>query len=102
MIVLALPHPGCGLGLCFEKAGDVDEEPVANIDPARVDHVVAIAVTAVHDCGVDVQKVLAEDGRGVGGGICVIVVEGVVIEDCAVEMGGEGGEGGAGDLRVDV
>lgn len=61
VVVLAAPDSWVRIGMNLAQAGNVDEQPVAHIDPSRIDDIHAIATLALPDPGIDVDEVIAVD-----------------------------------------
>lgn len=70
VVVLAGPDARVRVGSCLTEACDVDVQPVAHVNPARVDDVHAVAADALVNPWVDVEQVFAPHGA-VGGSILV-------------------------------
>lgn len=121
--VLAAPDARALGRLALHQPRDVDEQPVADVDPPRVDHVGPVAALRVRVVRVDVEEVrlvhvqarqrlavttaVAAETRA---GICVCVCVGevarlgeeAVVVQGAVEVAAEVRQRGGGHLHVDV
>ena len=71
--VLAAPHAGLRGWPDLAETGDIDVETVADVDPACVDHIRAVAEYAINVVRVDIQQVLPLELGPVVGGACVFV-----------------------------
>lgn len=95
VVVLAAPHTRLRARVRLAQAGDVDEEPVADVDPAGIDDIPAVAADPLHREAIHVQQVLARD-RGPVLGRGGVVVQG------HVQVGAQPGQRRARDLGVEV
>lgn len=93
MVVLAGPHAGLVIWVGLRQACDVNVQAVGDVNPPGVNDVEPVASFSLDAGGVDVKEVSLAHGRIVVGGVVVLG---------EVPVLAQVGEGGAGDLGVNV
>ena len=93
MIVFASPHSRLIIRVRFRKPRDIDVQAVLDVDPSRIDDVETISTLSFYAGRVDVEEVGAAHGWVVRGDVFVVG---------EIPMLTEVGEGGAGNLSVNV
>ena len=92
MEIFTLPDIGVVLQLQSAETCDIDIKTIMDVDPARIDNVMTLSSLSLTGPGIDIEKVLSDNGT----------VRGGILDDCVVVMIGEICESSIWDLGIHI
>ena len=93
MVILATPHPGLIIRMRLAETGDINVESVPDIDPSRINNVVAVPSFTFVTRGIDIQQVRP---------LHVGIIGRSIVVHCAIVVFAHVCKGGTGYLGINV